>query len=303
MYGGDSIAFLALQPGTQSPSPFLAFKVEILSPLIQTLRPVPQPAPFKAPQTSSTASLPTPASLPQSAESLDVLNLTHVAAASTVVTQRSPPFWLQVKGSNSPIDVLTASEPSSVLRVGRSFQPESFWRSLAPDACPAISREHFTISAIKLRSGSIVGLADDESARGAGGYKFVLCCNSLNGLAVLNPLSSTPVFLQKDNPGAGAFEIFDSAEVELAGSIKLVFRETLSSHANSGTSSSTACGTRSINLVPAAVLKPPVTVVAAHSSKGPLHASFTGSANASYIASDNEIEDAFSKTGFRAAAS
>jgi hypothetical protein len=117
---------------------------------------------------------------------------------------------------------------------------------------------------------------------------------------VLNPQQSSPVFLQKDTPGASAYEIFDSSEVELAGSIKLVFRETLNSMA---ASASTASGTRSINLVPAAVLKPPVSVLTAHSSKGPLHSSFTGSANASYIASDNEIDDAFSKTGFRAAAS
>lgn len=254
------------------------------------------------------ASLPAASSQPQSVESLvDPLNLTHIA--STVVNNAppAPPFWLQVKGASKPDDALTASEPSALLRVGRSFQPESFWRSLAPDACPAISREHFTVSALKQRSGSVL-LAefDDSSALSRpAGYKFFLCCNSLNGLAVINPQNPTPVFLQKDSPGAGAFEIFDSAEIELAGSIRLVFRETLNQHHTTASSSSgsTASGTRSINLVPAAVLKPPVNVVTAHSSKGPLHSSFTGSANASYIASDNEIEDAFSKTGFRGAAS
>ena len=310
VYSGDVLAFLALQSGSTSPTPFLSFKVEMLNPLIQSIRP--QPVPFQASnsanglsKSSSSASLPVAASMPQSAD--DLVNITHVAQAvpeKAVIQMPIGPqasFWLQVKNSktNEPIEALMVKEPSGVLKIGRSFQPESFWRSLAPDACPAISREHFSISATRQRSGSVV---EDESMFKRSYYKFYLCCNSLNGLAVLNPLlntgGSSPVFLQKDTPGASAFEIFEGTEIELAGVIRLVFHESLNPH-NGTVSTATGSGTRSINFVPAAVLRPPVSVNTAHSVKG---AMATASASASFI-SDGEIEidDAFSKTGFKAA--
>ena len=358
IYTGDTLAFLALQPSAQSPTPFLSFRVDVLNSLIQSIRP--QPVPFQPAnlnKSASTASLPVSVSLPQSAE--DLLNVTHSAhhqpalvvhvdksaidrsAVDKSALDKSPidrsaidkstiekptiekqvseksqnvekvhsssVFGMQVKGSASKLgaaevmDVLGVKEPTAVLRVGRSYQPESFWRSLAPDACPAISREHFSISAVKQRSGSV---GEDDMYNRRSGYRFYLCCNSLNGLAVLNPSSGgpSPAFLQKDTSGAAAYEIYQGTEIELAGIIRLVFHESLNSH-NATVSTAAGSAPRSINFVPAAVLRPPVSVNTAHSVKGALGGSVAGSASASFIGDDeSDIDDAFSKTGFRAAA-
>jgi hypothetical protein len=138
------------------------------------------------------------------------------------------------------------------------------------------------------------------------GYRFFLNCNSMNGLAVLNPPSSSscsvgtqvPVFLQKDSPGASNFEIFDGSQIEMAGSIRLVFRETLNTNPSlmSGSTAATTSAARSIHFAPASVLKPPLT---AYVQKG----SAVASASASFIGDDEESpDDAFYKTGFRPAA-
>lgn len=311
VYSGDSIAFLALQQNAASPSPFLTFKVEILNPLIQAIRPVPV-VPAAAgmaaglPKSASTASLPAaPASagslnssLVSSAEEneVNVANVAPVRMERPAKTEAVKPesaravetgaFWLQVKSKQGSEESLSSAEPAGAIKVGRSFQPESFWRSLAPDACPAISREHFTITAMKARASSVV---EEGMYNARASYRFLLACNSVNGLAVLNPNSGNPVFLQKDSPGASAFEIFEGTEIELAGIIRFVFREALNPRA------ATASATRSINLVPAAVLRPPMSV---HTLKTPLL--LAGSASASFIGSDVEDpNDAFSKTGFR----
>jgi len=114
----------------------------------------------------------------------------------------------------------------------------------------------------------------------------------MNGVAVLNPPSlgdqEVPVFLQKDSPGASNFEIFDGTQIELAGSIRLVFRESITGN----TGSTAASGPmRSINFAPA--LKPPMKIAAISSA--------VASASASFI-DDEDFDDAFSKTGFRPAA-
>ena len=317
VYNGDTIAFLALQQNAQSPTPFLTFRVEILNALIQSVRPTPVAPPPQIAKSASAASLPIPASAGSLSETEEnEMNITNVVSKAgnggvkerlekserTERIEAKPEpvapgaFWLQVKAwkpqqqlSECP-ESLVAADPMGQVKVGRSFQPESFWRSLAPDACPAISREHFTISAVRQRASSVV----DESAFAARGYRFLLACNSLNGLAVLNPNAGNPVFLQKDSPGASAFEIFDNAEIELAGIIRFVFKEALNPHAPA-TMASTASGTRSINVVPAAVLRPPMSV----HTLGRTPILLAGSANASYIASDGEDpDDAFSKTGF-----
>lgn len=251
-------------------------------------------------KSSSAGSLPVVASLPQSAE--DLLNVTNaVDKVDRPLISAAPAqtaFWLQVKNTKDISEPLSVKEPSGVLKIGRSFQPESFWRSLASEACPAISREHFSISAVRQRSGSVVEGEDAFPASRGANYKFSLCCNSLNGLAVLNPGADNPVFLQKDTPGASAYEIFDGTEIELAGVIRLVFREGLNPH-NGTMSSAAGSGTRSINYVPAAVLRPPLSANSAASVKPGVNA---GSANASFLSDGGDIDDVFFKTGFRAAA-
>jgi hypothetical protein len=203
-----------------------------------------------------------------------VLTNGAVSDRSPVHGNGFPAFSLQIKGVSAKTleeVCLTATDPNAMIRVGRSHQPETFWRSLAPDACPAISREHFTVSAV---------LGDK------GGYRFTLTCNSLNGLGVMPPMTANPVFLQKDNNSS--IEIVDGTEIELAGVIRFTFRDTLNT--GSTVAGSTSSGTRSINLVPAAVLRPPV-----HFGK------VTSSASASFIGSadEDDPDDAFSKTGFK----
>jgi serine/threonine protein kinase len=271
IYTGDTIAFLALQQNAQSPTPFLTFRVEILNPVIQSIRPQPQANSTSAKPASSSSSLPMgPGSVNVSVMNEDSLILNTAAQAGN--------FWLQLKGSSvaSEESSLLSNDIGSMIRVGRSFQPEAFWRAIAPEACPAISREHFSISAVNEKNG----------------YRFMLTCNSLNGLTVAS--TSPPVFLQKDN---SPFEIHDGAEIELAsGAIRFVFRETMNpSHGVGGVSTvgSTSAGTRSINYVPAAVLRPPVNFGGKTT---------TASASGSFIASadeDEDPDDAFSKTGFR----
>jgi serine/threonine protein kinase len=270
IYTTDTIAFLALQQSAQSPTPFLTFRVEILNPVIQSIRP--QPAlPAQAAVKSSTSS--SSSSLPAAPASL---NSSCINDESVLSCGSGPAFSLQLKSGGVINETsLCSPDAQTSLRVGRSYQPESFWRSIAPDACPAISREHFTISATSAEKG----------------FKFILTCNSLNGLNVMNSNSTSPVFLQKDNNGST--EIFDGTEIELAGVIRFVFRESLNPTAlRSVVIGSTSSGTRSINYVPAAVLRPPVNF-----------GKMTSSASASFIGSADEDEfdpdDAFSKTGFR----
>ena len=267
VYTNDTIAFLALQQNAQSPTPFLTFRVEIVNPVIQSVRPQPLGGNTLAakPSSSSASSLPgAPASLNVSSVNEDSLILNSAVGTNG----NGALFWLQLKNSTSVDEGLVAPDPMTVIRVGRSYQPESFWRSIAPDACPAISREHFSIACTQ-----------NEKSVG-GGYKFSVTCNSLNGLTVYTP---SPVYLQKDN---GAVEIFDGTEIELAGVIRFVFKEILNPH--HGTSST---ATRSINYVPAAVLRPPVSFSKAVASAS---ASFIGSAD-----EEDDPDDAFSKTGFR----
>ena len=231
-------------------------------------------------------------------------------------SQQVPPsFGLEVKGkSHDAIDTLSVKDPQGVLRVGRTYQPESFWRQIAPEACPAISREHFSVSAMRPRSGSVteemmLGLPSSNTRT----YRFFLNCNSVNGLSVMNPPTvnsvgtHSPVFLQKDSPGSSSFEIFDGSEIELAGSIKLVFRENLNRHnqPSSLTTSTAASGGvsagRSVHMMPAAPLRPPISGASAKVIRNPFQSA--SSASASFIG-DDEIDfpdDAFSKTGFRAA--
>jgi len=270
IYSGDSIAFLALQQNAQSPTPFLTFRVEILNPLIQAVRPQPVATNMSAAKPAASASsLPMgPGSLNASMNEDSLILNTGVPSGNT-----SALFWLQVKGvtNNQEEASMSAYEISNIVKVGRSYQPETFWRSIAPEACGSISREHFSIACVSERVG----------------YRFMLTCNSLNGLTVSNTPNS-PVPLQKDS---SPFEIIDGAEIELAsGAIRLIFRESLNPH--SASVGSTASGTRSINYVPAAVLKPPVSFGSKLTS--------TGSASASFIGpDDDEVDDAFSKTGFR----
>ena len=359
IYTGDSISFLALQQSNSSvPTPFLKLKVTIISPLIQSVRPKPKEVaqPVATSESGGSArSLPeyveegnaSRVSPPHS--SYNLLNVTCCAAdpceeqqqAPVVIRAPTPPmvapikntspahpshqalpsFYLEVKDrSHDPVETLYVKDPHSVLRVGRTHQPETFWRQIAPEACPAISREHFSITSMRPRSGSVteemmLGLP----CSGTRTYRFFLNCSSVNGLSVMNPVtvksvgSHSPVFLQKDSPGSSSFEIFNGSEIELAGSIKLVFRENLNHHASSLTASTAASGAvsaaRSVHLIPgvsvAAALRPPFIGMDGGASAKVVRHPFqsASSASASFIA-DEELdfpEDAFSKTGFRAA--
>ena len=262
VYSNDTIAFLALQQNAQSPTPFLTFKVEIVHPVIQSVRPQPiGGSVVAAAKLSSSAS-----SLPAAPASL---NASSINEDSLILNNGGGLFWLQLKNSPTMVldEGLVAMDTTGVIRVGRSYQPEAFWRSIAPEACPAISREHFAIGC--------------SSTNNSEKYKFSVTCNSLNGLTVYNP---SPVYIQKDT---GPIEIVDGSEIELAGVIRFVFKEVLN-HSHHGTSST---ATRSINYVPAAVLRPPVNFSKATASAS---ASFVGSAD-----EDDDPDDAFSKTGFR----
>lgn len=269
VYSGDTIAFLALQQNAQAPTPFLTFRVDILNPLIQSIRP--QPAIVSSQISAKPAS--SAASLPAGPGSLNASSINEDSLILNTGGSSGPLFWLQVKGlsSNGEEASMSAYEVGSTIRVGRSFQPEAFWRSIAPEACGSISREHFTISAVNEK----------------GVFRFLLTCNSLNGLTVTNAHSNSVALLKDSSP----VEILDGAEIELAsGAIRLIFKENLHPHAS--TVGSTASGTRSINYVPAAVLRPPVNFGSKMNS--------TSSASASFIApDDDDPDDAFSKTGFR----
>ena len=221
VYAGDRIAFLALVPGSSDPSAFLVFGVTVLqSQLIQAVRPVAANNTNNAP--ASAESLPENKSLDMSVVSsvggenspanvakeglvcvpLCVPPSVPVCAppsipANVPANVSAQTFCLHVYGGGGPVLEAPGTGP---LRVGRSFQSESFWRSLAPDACPAISREHFHIN------------------RCPGGG-FSLCCTSMNGVAVRNVGAAAPVLLNKD----ASVELLNGAEIELAGTIRLLF--------------------------------------------------------------------------------
>lgn len=276
VYQGDVISFLALPTGGNSvPQPFLSFRVDITNPVVQAVRPKAVPtSPSGLVRVASSHSIPEAASLNASAMySDDGVDVTHVGGSELVGGSNAMgsvhAFYLIAKSNG---EILGVKDPTVGLRVGRSFQSESFWRQLAPpEACPAISRDHFSINAVKEQSG----------------WKFYLTCNSINGLTLVSPNLS--VFITKDTPGV--HEISDGTGIELGGAIQFSFRENLNAQSVGSTEASKSS---------AAVLRPPIKFAnSAVSSYAPLIQVGSVAGSLSSLDNDDFPEDAFSKTGFR----